>query len=86
MVKDPCAFNAGGVGSIPGGGIKIPHAMGHGKKKKCIKMLFTNFSPKASAYLTYPDPTSQYSNTLYPWIPTSVITLGLCMSSRAWRC
>ena len=28
------ASNAGGMGSIPGGGTKIPHAMWHGQKEK----------------------------------------------------
>ena len=31
------ASNAGGIGSIPGQGTKIPHATGCGKKKKIIK-------------------------------------------------
>ena len=29
-----CASNAGGVGSIPGGGTKIPHATEHSQKGK----------------------------------------------------
>ena len=28
-----CASNAGGLGWIPGWGTRIPHAMGHSKKK-----------------------------------------------------
>ena len=32
--EDSCASAAGGVGWIPGWGIKIPHAAWHGKKKK----------------------------------------------------
>ena len=28
-----CASNAGGMGSIPGGGTKIPHAAWHSQKK-----------------------------------------------------
>ena len=28
------ASNAGGPGSIPGQGIRIPHAMGHGQKEE----------------------------------------------------
>ena len=32
-----CASNAGGMGSIPGGGTKIPHAACHSQKKKLIK-------------------------------------------------
>ena len=31
-----CASNAGGVGLIPGWGIKIPHIVHHKKKKKRI--------------------------------------------------
>ena len=35
MVRTP-RFHAGGMGSIPGQGNKIPHAMRHGQKKKKI--------------------------------------------------
>ena len=45
MVKI-CTFNAGGMGSIPGQGTKIPHASWHGqkKKKKCIFKPYTQES------------------------------------------
>ena len=35
MVKTS-AFSAGGVGSIPGWGTKILHALGHGQRKNKI--------------------------------------------------
>ena len=79
-------FNLGGMGLIPGWGTKILHAMGCGWKKIIIMHFIYNFAPKADAYLPYPDPASQYLNTFYPWIPTSVVTFGLCSSSWAWRC
>ena len=34
------ASNAGGAGSIPGGGTKIPHATGRGHKKIFFKSIF----------------------------------------------
>ena len=34
-----CAYNAGGAGSIPGRGTKIPHAAGRGQKKKTKQTL-----------------------------------------------
>ena len=34
-----CASNAGGAGSIPGRGTKIPHAAGRGQKKKTKQTL-----------------------------------------------
>ena len=38
MVKTPCS-NAGGMGSIPGWGTKIPYAAPYGKKKQQKKGL-----------------------------------------------
>ena len=38
MVKTP-HFSAGGAGSIPGQGAKIPHAEGRGQKKNKTKLL-----------------------------------------------
>ena len=35
-----CLSTAGGVGSIPGWGTKIPHVTGHGQKIKQNKMCF----------------------------------------------
>ena len=83
-----CTFNPGGMGLILGWGTKILHAMGCGQKIYIIMhwIFIYNFAAKAGAYLTSSDPASQYLNTFYPWIPTSVVTFGLCRSSWAWRC
>ena len=47
-----CASNAGGVGSIPGWGTRIPHAAWHGqKKKKVLANIMVEKFPNLAKYI-----------------------------------
>ena len=58
------AFTAGGAGSIPGQGTKIPHVVWHGQKKNFFLIKYTNVHVSQSAVTPW---TIAHQAPLSPW-------------------